>query len=356
MRCFIAILLPDFIRDRILEFQDELRDSGVKLKWVRPESIHLTLDFLDEITEEQAEKVKSVLNEAASQTTALELTIEGLGQFPPKGKPRLFWVGIGGDKQPLLDFERRIRDGLATTGVPFDKKMFFPHMTIGRVSRDYRGPLSIKDKLYRFRAGGILAEQVHLMRSELHPKGAIYTSLGHATLQPISPWEPDEEGRIPLPRYKQCFVCGSENALGLDVQFVVKDGHVETSFVPCEDHCGYRGVVHGGVLTAILDECMGWTGITKRKVMSVGAEVTIRFKRRALAGRRLFVSAECVECRPRLVTARGQITDEDGEVVCTGTGKFSPIGKKEMKEVEEYSGWGDVLEKVFKQIENANNG
>ena len=53
------------------------------------------------------------------------------------------------------------------------------------------------------------------------------------------------------------------------------------------------------------------------------------------------------------MTARGRITDEDGEVVCTGTGKFSPITKKEMKEVEEYSGWGEVLEKVFEQIENA---
>jgi 2'-5' RNA ligase len=363
MRCFIAIVLPDLIRHKIAELQDELRHCGLKLRWVPPENIHLTLKFLGEITEEQAETVASILEEAAGQTSAVELSIEGVGQFPPKGTPRVVWLGATGDTELLLDLERRISGGLDRYAIPFDRKPFHPHLTIARVDREFHGPLRITDKLRHFRAGCMTADRVDLMKSDLRPTGAQYTSLHHAGMRNaecgmrngeyLGREGTDKEGRVLLPRYRHCFVCGSQNPIGLDLQFTVKDGRVETSFVPREEHCGYRGVVHGGVLAAVLDECMGWTIITQRKVICISAEVSLRFKRRALPGRRLFVSAECVDCRSRLMYARGQITDEEGNLICTGQGKFIPLSNEEIKEVENYAGWANALEEVFEHTKGS---
>ena len=357
MRCFIAILLPDPIRRKIAELQEEMRHCGLKLRWVPPENIHLTLKFLGDITEQQAETVGSILKEAAGQTKVFELSIEGIGWFPPKGTPRVVWLGATGDTEILLDLERRIRDGLDRCAIPFDRKPFHAHLTIARVDRGFRGPLRVSEKLRGFRAGRMSAERVDLMKSDLRPTGAQYTSLAQSTFQNaecgmrnaeyLERGGIDEQGRVLLPRYRDCFVCGSRNPIGLDLQFAVKDGCVETSFVPREEHCGYRGVVHGGVLTAVLDECMGWTIITQRKTMCISAEVTLRFKRRAPSGCRLFVSAECVDCRSKLMTAQGQITDEEGNILCTGQGKFIPLSDEEMKEVESYAGWDNALDEVF---------
>jgi len=350
MRCFIAILLPDSVRSQIGELQEDLRRSGLKLKWVPPENIHLTLQFLGEISEEQAKQVGAILENACAQTNAFELTAEGIGQFPPKGRPRVVWVGLSGETEPLMDLDRRIREALRQKQIPFDDKPFHPHLTIARVEQGFRGPLRTSEAARQFHAGIIRADAVNLMKSDLRPSGAVYTSLGHWDFQPANHCDVDENGRIFLPRYKHCFVCGSQNPAGIRLGFTVHDGRVETSFVPRPEHCGYRGVVHGGVLTAVLDECMGWTIIGRRKTMSITAELTLRFKKRAMAGQRLFVSAECVDCRSRLMTARGQITDEEGNVLCTGQGKFIPLNEEEIREVEEYAGWENALGEVHREI------
>ncbi len=355
MRCFIAIVLPETVQKKIAELQDELRRCGLKFKWVAPENIHLTLKFLGEITNEQANEVASVLETTAAATEAFDLSIEGIGQFPPKGTPRVVWLGAQGDTDPLAELESRIREGLDRAGIPYDKKPFHPHLTIARVDRGFRGPLRVSDKLRAFKAGGMNAARVELIKSDLQPTGAVYTSLSHADLQPRKLWGEDERGRILLPRYKKCFVCGSTgNPISLNIQFYVNNGRVETDFVAGEEHCGFEGVVHGGVLTALLDETMGWTVITHRPALCISAELTIRFKERTPAGRRLFISAECVDYRPRLMTARGEITDEDGTVFCTGQGKFVPLPDEELRQVAEYAGWKTALEEVFELIQSRN--
>ncbi len=352
MRCFIAIVLPETIQKKIGELQDELRRSGFKFKYVPPENIHLTLKFLGDITEEQANEVSALLETTAAETEAFDLSVEGIGQFPPKGTPRVVWLGAGGDTDPLTELESRIRDGLDRAGIPYDKKAFHPHLTVARVDRGLRGPLRVSDKLRAFRAGAMDAVNVELIKSDLQPSGAVYTSLSQAPFRPRLKWGLDNQGRILLPRYKKCFVCGSTgNPIALDIQFYVNNDRVETTFVAGEQHCGFEGVVHGGVLTALLDETMGWTSITRDKTLCISAEITIRFKQRAPAGKRLHISAECVDYRPRLATARGEITDEDGTVLCTGHGKFVPLPRDEMRNVESYAGWEDALEGVHQLIQ-----
>ena len=108
-----------------------------------------------------------------------------------------------------------------------------------------------------------------------------------------------------LPTYLKCIVCGRENHRGLNIRFRV-DGSEIRSEVPFNDEfCGFKDVVHGGILTAVLDEAMGWAAGYMTKRMCHAAEMTIRFVRPVHAGERVEVpetAATLVEGpRPGLV-------------------------------------------------------
>src|SRR3989442_145688 len=127
-----------------------------------------------------------------------------------------------------------------------------------------------------------------------------------------------------LPNYCRCFVCGDENPRGLNVRFEVEAGVVRTRFVPEADHMGYHGRVHGGVLSALLDETMGWAPCVVKKRFCVAVELVIRFLKPAPIGRPLVVEGEMTADRGRLWEARGAIRDEAGQIYARGTGKYFP--------------------------------
>jgi uncharacterized protein (TIGR00369 family) len=136
-----------------------------------------------------------------------------------------------------------------------------------------------------------------------------------------------------LPNYKRCYVCGDENPRGLDVRFEVEEGVVRTRFVPHADHQGYHGRVHGGVLSALLDETMGWAPCVAMKRFCVAVELTIRFLKPAAIGKALIVRGEMTADRGRLWEARGEICDEEGRVYARGLGKYFPLSLAETQEV-----------------------
>src|SRR3989304_8168546 len=107
-------------------------------------------------------------------------------------------------------------------------------------------------------------------------------------------------GSIPLPRYDHCFVCGKANPIGLDLTFYYHEDRIKTRFSPLPHHAGYQGIVHGGILATILDECMGWTCILSREVMCVAADLSIRYKSPAKVGHVLYAVSELMEDRKRL--------------------------------------------------------
>lgn len=161
---------------------------------------------------------------------------------------------------------------------------------------------------------------------------------------------------IALPRYSECFVCGRNNRIGLDVTFYYRNGRIEAAFAPKQEHAGYRDIVHGGVLAALLDETMGWAAIVSRPIMCVAAELSIRYKASAKNGERLLAYGELVADRKRLILARGAIERADGTVLCVGEGKYVPLPEEEQKNVIHYAGWGDRLEEAYRRIQEARKG
>ncbi len=118
----------------------------------------------------------------------------------------------------------------------------------------------------------------------------------------------------------RCFVCGPDNPAGLRLRFSLEGEAVVAEFVPREEHVGWEGVVHGGILAAVLDDAMG-NVFYLRGYQALTARMEVRFRRPVRPGDRLRVRAWVAHQDGRTVTARAELV-RDGEVVCTAEGLF----------------------------------
>src|ERR1700694_6215427 len=106
MRIFIALDIDEAIRDGIARFLDGVRGFAPDARWVRPESLHVTLKFIGETAPQNVDQIKEKLK--AVEANAIEMNIRGSGFFPGAKSPRIFWLGI--EAGPALA-------GLAAAGV-----------------------------------------------------------------------------------------------------------------------------------------------------------------------------------------------------------------------------------------------
>jgi uncharacterized protein (TIGR00369 family) len=136
-----------------------------------------------------------------------------------------------------------------------------------------------------------------------------------------------------LPWSDTCFVCGEANRAGLGVRFVV-DGDtvvVRTVLDPCYE--GYPGHVHGGIITALLDETMGWACTVATGRLCLTAEINVRFRRPVPAGRDLVVKGRSQASSDRVARGHGWIEDGGGTVLATAEGVFFPLPEARHQEV-----------------------
>ena len=137
------------------------------------------------------------------------------------------------------------------------------------------------------------------------------------------------------PNSQMCFVCGLENPIGLKMAFYEdEEGRVVAKFTPRDEHQGYPGVVHGGIVTALLDETLGRVAIASGRWMMTG-RLNIRFRRAIPIGETLTVVGEVVTWKKRTLEARGEIRLADGQVGAEATGTFLEIPPEQRKGLEE---------------------
>lgn len=118
-----------------------------------------------------------------------------------------------------------------------------------------------------------------------------------------------------------CFACGKKNPIGLKLSFEDVDGKARASFTPLEEHQGYVGIVHGGIITALLDEAMAYSCLMKG-IGAVTVEIKVRFRSPASPGERIDVEAEIEKKKGRLILARAKAYRPDGEIIAEGEGKL----------------------------------
>ncbi|MFZ1985490.1 MAG: RNA 2',3'-cyclic phosphodiesterase [Desulfatitalea sp.] len=184
MRAFIAFELPPEITRLAADLQAHLKRQGLKLRWVRPGNIHLTLRFLGEIPSAQTAAVAQAMRTAAQGGAPAQLSVQGMGVFPGLRKPRVVWIGLGGQTDGLGQTAVRLEAELALLGLPREERPFKAHLTLARIqtpveARLLQGAIEVCGA---FAPQPFLAAEMVLFQSDLRPQGPIYTSLARATL------------------------------------------------------------------------------------------------------------------------------------------------------------------------------
>ncbi len=182
MRTFIAIELPEPIKNSLARLIDKLKETSADVKWVQPQNIHLTLKFLGERDDKKVDRITEILDEVAKNHKAFPIRINALGAFPNMSSPRVIWVGIDQGDIETKSIFKDLEDSICKVGIPKEDRAFSSHITIGR-TRSAKGITELsqaiaslndsigKDKL-EFTAGSIT-----LFKSTLTPKGPIYEAL-----------------------------------------------------------------------------------------------------------------------------------------------------------------------------------
>lgn len=153
----------------------------------------------------------------------------------------------------------------------------------------------------------------------------------------------------PLPYSSWCYVCGKENPLGFRVIFSTENGRVRLRHIPELHRQGYLGVVHGGVISTLLDEAMGWAPTLVLKRMFVTAELTVRYLKPFLVGRTMLVEAWPEKVSRRMALVLGEVRDEAGELYASAKGKYLPMSQEETRKVDELLIYEPETLRVFQE-------
>ncbi len=188
IRSFIAIELPDRLRLKLGQLEAQLK-SGKQpwVKWVNPDSIHLTLKFLGDIASDRTGEITRAMEAAAQGIPPFHLEVKDLGVFPNLKRVQVVWVGISGEVDKLGEFQQRLESNLACLGFAPESRPFTPHLTLARLrnqaSLDERQGFGQLIAGTRFEAGAIEVDAINLMRSQLTREGAIYSRISSVRLK-----------------------------------------------------------------------------------------------------------------------------------------------------------------------------
>jgi len=189
VRSFIAIELPDELKLELTQLQAQLKlDKQPSVKWVDPNSIHLTLKFLGNVPADRTGDITGAMEKAVQGISPFHLEVKDLGVFPSLRRVQVVWVGISGHVERLSQLQQRIESNLAPLGFTPESRPFTPHLTLARL-RDRASP----DERQGF--GQLIAnarseiaytfevEALSLMRSQLTREGAIYSRISSVRLK-----------------------------------------------------------------------------------------------------------------------------------------------------------------------------
>jgi 2'-5' RNA ligase len=189
VRCFIAIGLPDEVKDGLSQLQAQLKSGRqTSVKWVDPYSIHLTLKFLGSIDVNKIIPITAAMEEAVLGVSPFRLEVKGLGVFPNLRRVQVVWVGVSGEVDKLAQLQQRLESSLAGLGFAPEGRRFTPHLTLARL-RD-RASADERDGLGQLIAGtkfepvySFQVEAINLMKSQLTREGAIYSQISSVKLK-----------------------------------------------------------------------------------------------------------------------------------------------------------------------------
>jgi len=188
MRAFIAIELPDKIKNSLKSLQEQLKKAEADVKWVTPENIHLTLKFLGEVDDEKLKRISMAIEEAACENNSYKIGIHSLGAFPKMDYLRVLWVGAEEGDAETRKIAQNLEEKITKIGIPKEARPFSSHITIGRIRSTLNRERLVRElKTLQENFGKenleFCASEITLFKSTLTPKGPLYEVLKKASLK-----------------------------------------------------------------------------------------------------------------------------------------------------------------------------
>jgi 2'-5' RNA ligase len=177
VRTFVALRLPGEVQRAIADLQRRIHVPGVRVKWVEPESFHLTLKFLGEVPVDRLAAVFGAVEGACEGTEAFEISLEGVGAFPNLRRPRVVWVGLERGREEVKRLAASVEEHLAQPGFARDARPFKAHATVGRVKDASSAVRMLGERIAgeQLVLDGIRVDRVEVMKSKLTRQGPVYT-------------------------------------------------------------------------------------------------------------------------------------------------------------------------------------
>jgi 2'-5' RNA ligase len=188
IRSFIAIELPAELKQYLAMLQTKLKAANQpRIKWIRPEGIHLTLKFLGDIQASMVEPITWIMADTVSTIPIFKLETLQPGAFPNLQHVQVVWIGLGGEVNKLKQLHKNLDTNLTRLGFTAEQRQFKPHLTLARLgneaSAEQRRQLGELIAATRLEAGQtIKVSGISLMKSQLTRVGAIYSRLGSVEL------------------------------------------------------------------------------------------------------------------------------------------------------------------------------
>ncbi|MEC4889875.1 MAG: RNA 2',3'-cyclic phosphodiesterase [Nitrospira sp.] len=199
IRVFLAVELSDGLRTQLAQVQQDLKQrlgrdfpKDVRLSWVQPALIHLTVKFLGDIEESLVEPMRQAIEQVVKAHRIIHIPIERLGAFPHPQQPRVVWAGAsaqwekGEEAARLSALHQSLEDCCELLGFAREGRPLSPHLTLARIKAGERhvGQAMAKSGAMDrpWSLGALAVDSMVLMKSELKPSGPIYTKLWDARI------------------------------------------------------------------------------------------------------------------------------------------------------------------------------
>jgi RNA 2',3'-cyclic 3'-phosphodiesterase len=177
MRLFVALDLPDAVRRTLGELIAQLQPKSRAARWVRPESMHVTLKFLGHTDAEKLDSIRAALG-AIHSGQPIELHFHGLGFFPNERRPRVIWSGMEATPN-LFELAAHMEQAFEPLGFARESRAFVPHLTLARLnsSQGIENLVRAAEALQSYDFGSARETEFHLFESVLKRSGAEYKKL-----------------------------------------------------------------------------------------------------------------------------------------------------------------------------------
>jgi 2'-5' RNA ligase len=184
IRTFIAVTASPAIRQAALKLTATLGPLAGDVKWVAPENLHWTLQFLGEVEQLEIHSVCTAVSTAALEVDSFDVEARGAGAFPAPDRPRTLWIGAGAGAQAMVALHDAIQRKLTRLGYRSEHRRFVPHITLGRVGRDSPPRPLVRELagLAEYKAGSMLVDEVTVFASKITSDGPVYEVLARAPL------------------------------------------------------------------------------------------------------------------------------------------------------------------------------